>query len=279
MKLFKKGMTLAEILITLGIVSVIATIGFTFAKKGIQNAYDMYLYTGYKALHSAFAEARYKGESLPASFTEEPCKAPFIETLTDLLSADCKDTDRYSATLNFLFKINPGVSLTAPNNIEFNIFKSTLNPAIYIIDILVPSEKISYTNFLGQTDIKDKRYHRFFYDPNMSNFIIPSSYVSDFDFMSERDLYRFVQDRQDLLPFYIDDGEVGRVIPNNDDYKYKPIKPLSFREAFCSMKDSKWYGKDDTPQIGSPLGVDIDCDEYSDQNQKGILKLYNPNKL
>jgi prepilin-type N-terminal cleavage/methylation domain-containing protein len=61
MKRFKTGFSLAEVLLTLAIVSIIATIGFTMSRKGIEKAYNGYIYNGYNSLTIAIAEAKARG--------------------------------------------------------------------------------------------------------------------------------------------------------------------------------------------------------------------------
>ena len=52
-KFLEKGFSLSEILIALAIISVIATMGFSIAQKGIANAYQGYYYTGYLGMNTA----------------------------------------------------------------------------------------------------------------------------------------------------------------------------------------------------------------------------------
>lgn len=63
MKRFKTGFSLAEVLLTLAIVSIIATIGFTMSRKGIEKAYNGYIYNGYNSLTIAIAEANARGHA------------------------------------------------------------------------------------------------------------------------------------------------------------------------------------------------------------------------
>ena len=70
MKKNKKGFSLAEILLTLGIIAVIATLGFTATKKSIDNAYNLYIYTGYKGLTDAIFNANYKGLKIADARTD-----------------------------------------------------------------------------------------------------------------------------------------------------------------------------------------------------------------
>ena len=52
MKILKKGFSLAELLIALAIVSIIATLGFTIAKKNVEKAYN-FLMLGEKQLQES----------------------------------------------------------------------------------------------------------------------------------------------------------------------------------------------------------------------------------
>lgn len=48
--MIKKGFSLAEILIALAIVAIIAIFGFKIAERGLERAYDMFYFTGYDGL-------------------------------------------------------------------------------------------------------------------------------------------------------------------------------------------------------------------------------------
>jgi prepilin-type N-terminal cleavage/methylation domain-containing protein len=75
MKRFKTGFSLAEVLLTLAIVSIIATIGFTMSRKGIEKAYNGYIYNGYNSLTIAIAEANARGHAFNGTnFGEEKPK-------------------------------------------------------------------------------------------------------------------------------------------------------------------------------------------------------------
>ena len=64
MKKIKTGFSLAELLIGLVIAAIIATMGMSIAKKGIENSYDAYIYTGYKGITDAITEANANGNTL-----------------------------------------------------------------------------------------------------------------------------------------------------------------------------------------------------------------------
>ena len=57
-KIVKNAFSIAEILISLTIVSIVASMGFSIAKKGIADAYQGYFYTGYVGLDTALKIAK-----------------------------------------------------------------------------------------------------------------------------------------------------------------------------------------------------------------------------
>ncbi|MBQ7126551.1 prepilin-type N-terminal cleavage/methylation domain-containing protein, partial [bacterium] len=52
----KFGFSLMELLLVMAIIAVILSIAFSVTKKGIENAYNRYFYTGYVGLYEALAE-------------------------------------------------------------------------------------------------------------------------------------------------------------------------------------------------------------------------------
>ncbi len=51
-KIHKPAFSLAELLIAMGIIAVVATMGVSISKKGVERAYNQYFYTGYNGLYS-----------------------------------------------------------------------------------------------------------------------------------------------------------------------------------------------------------------------------------
>ena len=91
-KFFKKGFSLAEILIALGIISIISTMGITIARKGIDRAYNLYVYSSYKGIQEAINIANAEANDSDGGLitgkgrlgtTEEPCI--FISSLLQTL--------------------------------------------------------------------------------------------------------------------------------------------------------------------------------------------------
>lgn len=126
-KNIKIGFSLAEILIALAIVSVIATMGFSIAKKGIADAYQDYFYTGYQGLNTAIATANhdYYGVDKKNDYLKH-----IINTLNLSKTNDCESDDY----------ITSGECYTAPNYIKYKIENSENYDSFKII-MQVPSVK------------------------------------------------------------------------------------------------------------------------------------------
>ena len=99
MKIFKNGFSLAEILLTLGIVAVIATLGFTATKKSIDNAYNLYIYTGYKGLTDAIFNANYKG--LKIEDAQNDNSNAFLNEIASTLNATRQEKSASADTRQF----------------------------------------------------------------------------------------------------------------------------------------------------------------------------------
>ncbi len=82
MKRFKSGFSLAEVLLALAIVAIIATLGFTMSRKGIEHAYNQYIYTGYNSMSIAIAEVISNGHAYDP---EGDFKQDFFDELRALL--------------------------------------------------------------------------------------------------------------------------------------------------------------------------------------------------
>ena len=64
MKQWKKGFTLAELLLTMAIIGVVTAIGMLITKENITKTYNLFYYTGYVNLLDAIIEAKIEGKSL-----------------------------------------------------------------------------------------------------------------------------------------------------------------------------------------------------------------------
>ena len=58
MKKINKGFSLAEVLISVGIASVIATLGFSVVKRNLDQAYNGYIFNGLNSIQMALKDAK-----------------------------------------------------------------------------------------------------------------------------------------------------------------------------------------------------------------------------
>lgn len=200
MKKMNKGFSLAEILIALGIISVIATMGFSIAKKGIDRAYDYYFYTGYQGLLSATVAANADGVKFGKNEVgnQSDINMSFIHYITDVLN--CKHPEEY-------LEGNNKYILEHPNGIKYTFEQHgnrlSGNNYRYNITMQVPCRKQKKNdNTFNNIKVKLAYISNAF-----DGTIIPIS-PSALEIQSGE--YIDLLDRIDLLAFYIDDGSVGR---------------------------------------------------------------------
>ena len=138
-KLTQKGFSLAEILIALAIISVISTLGFSIAKKGIEDAYQGYFFSGYNGMYTALNIAKEDIYTNPTKHIKNDYdsyqKADlFVKHVQKILNLTLEGSDEY----------------IAPNGIKYKITKKNItSPPNLNIDMYVPSVK---------TDDIDKNY-------------------------------------------------------------------------------------------------------------------------
>lgn len=190
----KRAFSLIEVLLVLGIIAVVTTMGFTISKKGMENAYNLYWYTGYIALHDGTRDF-YKH----SNDTERSDFSKYAAYMHKLLLRENVTVDD-SAT---------GHSITAPNGINFLFEQKTS----YIkITMTIPQPK-TRKNF-----------------PYKTVFVYNTASTSNTDILvypanvTDTDTHEWLnlQNRVDLLPFAIND--------NRKKY-YKEF--FGFREAYC----------------------------------------------
>lgn len=256
MNIFKRGFSLAEILIALAIVAVIATMAFTISKKGTESAYNQYIYTGYIGISDAITDAT--NEQLELEYNNvKDCDA--IKHIMKILSVDDNYTYR-----------NPNsdaITFLAPNKISYVIWTagkkegdetSESSPYFYI-DMTVPSVRTG----TASSSIC------FSYAPK-ENYSVLIPFQEDEQCISTIDN---VQKRMDLLPFYIDNGRLGvRTTYNNSETsELEPRRFYSFQEAACKL-----YGDITT------ASKNLNCTGVDTSNvkpEKGVLRVANPRKV
>lgn len=258
MKKFRTGFSLAEILIVLAIVSVIATMGFSIAKRGIERAYDMFIYTGYDSLNDAIAFVNTKGIT-PAE------ESSFFTELAKVLSAKHQKDGSHHILKN-------------TNGVEYRFDgpNTTGNYTLdYTVYLTVPSPSYSVeSNVYNKSTYKLK----YFFTPEDLNIVLPvddNVYTPLGAINNDLNFARGLPNRKDLLPYYIDDEIAGRVI----DGMYNPKTFYSLREAYC-ISNLHFKDKDGNLQK-FPIGVlSWDCTGIANTNSiTGSIKLENPRKL
>ena len=241
----KKGFTLAELLISIAIISIISTMGIVISKKGMDKAYDYYVYNSYKSISSAIGDAISNGYSYDITNVE------FTKYLQSLFSSQLLELDPGNDNNFTLLYLKNGV-----------VYKFNKNNKGHI-RILLPS-----ANSKG-------RILDFYLDPKHYEYgLIPASNEAYNDSLS-------VLNRIDLLPFTIDDGETGKIanVLNNNVFKvkyldedHKSIERYSYKDAFCNLYDDYNGGPFDNAEFN------IDCGSVPPSG-KGVLRLLNPKKV
>ena len=200
-KKIKFGFSLAEVLVALAIISVIATMGFSIAKKGIADAYQGYYYSGYLGLDSALKIA--KKEIYDDDYPNKPNTATelqknFIEHLVKTLNL--KEVDDEDST-------DQCTTYIAPNSIKYTVCPNQTPTDLRMnIDMIVPSVRTEHIN-------NTHRIVELKYDPDFQ-YLIPrnceknGNYTScqDYDDSEILDGYVSIANRKDLIAFSYDDG-------------------------------------------------------------------------
>lgn len=277
MKKFKQGFSLAELLICMAIIAIVAVMGTTIAKKGSERAFNQYIYTGYDALSKAFADAFNNGYEFNNTTENDE---PFFKHIANLLSAQIS------------FE-NNAYKLSAPNNIMYT-FKTYTGVGgfdlLYSIKMEVPTVKKEVVIDGNKTTITKDVICLTFARKNMQHIFIDSDGISYC-----KPTIKNLQDRKDLLTFYIDDGVSGRVIIPvvNDDGEfqtepnyYNKREFLSFKEAICKLYGNKYINggfvyNGTSPSGSLRLGYSCSNDEPDpNKNYKNaVLRYINPRKV
>lgn len=305
MKNNKLGFTLAEMLIVFGIIAIILTLGITISKKGVDKAYNLYIYTAYDSIQDAISEANFNSQtaytvpekfmlsivSLLKSQTETATINSFIpsvpssdtiitpetmENPSDITEKLLEAHNRQQGNIptfgtEFLTSNGSTVAIGIKQTtiLTHGSSTTTQNYDVFYFKLKVPAKKTKENN-------TGKKLICLAYEPkNEMNVLIPSNTACKSVNDGEIE-YTDVLDRTDLLPFYIDNGINGRVMQyktNSGNVKFSTkggIKYMSLRDAICTV-----YG------IGTYAGETISsCNSsISQKSEKGIIKVKNPRKV
>ena len=252
MKKFKIGFSLAEILVCVAIIAVVATLGFSITKQSVARSYDLYIYNGYVSILNAFNELLiqndYNGENKDINpLTEGPNSeggydaSDFSKEIIDLFRGDIKN------------KSDGSVTFSTPNGIKYTLKNEDDH---YNITIEVPSQKY----YDETTDmVKTTKSYEFAYKPSEYTFLIPTD-GNDTNSI----LYR-----KDLLPAYIDDGSQGRKDSNGNIARYQYY---TLKGAICRR-----YGSND--QFIKNLTTYACNTDEDKEHPYGVIKIANPRKV
>jgi prepilin-type N-terminal cleavage/methylation domain-containing protein len=249
MKKNKQGFSLAEVLIALGIVSVIATFGLNVAKKGMERAYNQYIYTGYVGISDAFADASANGVLEESELLSQ--NGTFLGHLSKLFEIDEIATNGNKA------------EFTTNNNIKYIIKNAGSVSTVgqkFAIEMQVPTVR---------KNNKTKESICLRYTEKVFHILMP--YQSDSYCTTTIDN---IQDRIDLLPFYLDDGIKGRVIIEHNSEEDMPTRDFQrvtyypFKKAIC-----KAY------EVSQIRDASIGISSCTGTTEVGVIKVANPRKV
>ena len=212
MKNYKNGFSLGEILIALGIISILATLGFSISKSNIENAYKQYFYTGYVGLQSALTAVNDR-EDLTLG-TDASYKY-IAETIF---------RGSYSTAAN-----GSSTTITAPNNIKYQISKSGNNFKI----------------LMSTPGANNRQSATLYYIPDEYDFVMVGG-----NYASRVDLFPFFIDdgiAGRVRQQYKQDPTTNEWSYNSPEYKKRTF--YSFKNAFCKVNPGITVNYDDSTEI------------------------------
>ncbi len=204
MKNIQRGFTLAEIILSVGIIGIVSAMGLMVSKYSTEKAYNLFYYSGYISLYNSLLEAEAQKEG---------------QSNTDILAGVARYLDSNVKTLPSPINGNDKYIKTS-NGIQFYFRSTGLDDNSYIyLTMEVPQPKTRTNNgkasvVLMYTKVDDISY------------LIPVDTMNDVK----------LQERRDLLPAYIDDGIVGRADANG---QVRAIAYYNYKQAYCAMTSNK----------------------------------------
>ncbi len=294
MKNKKHGFSLAEVLIAVTIAAIIATMGFSIAKKGIARAYNTYIYSGYYAISSVLSHTQ-DGRGLTMldcpnnlGVIDGANKCDFSEIVVEALSGRHVGDRGGAAILDFdtpngtNYRIHPMNGMTQPTAAN----PHPLNR--YLVRMQVPAVKRN-RNTPGVNTICMVYVENFTSDNGntFENILIPTGSTPQCRTnIDANTIVDDIQTRKDLLAFYIDDGTRGKVIEGN----YRPRTFRSAGQAMCikyrTTRDAAGNEREgDLPNSISPTYLDCRNIPITNptrrdwENPSGILKVTDPRRI
>lgn len=268
-KKLNKGFSIAELLIVMAIISIIAFMGINIGRKNIEKSYNYYFYNTYKSLTLAIADAVSNGVDLttPPPEGSDDLK-PFFKHVSKILGAE-----------NSLRIVDGVYQMDCLNGVKYFLAGDDSNDKILHISIRVPYS----THVVNGVSYSHKDVYLLLDFDNLHYGLIPSSQANFANSVS-------LLDRIDLLPFTVNDNETGKVIREqdcNDNGDCSPIAPkfvndnarqigvYSYKDAFCQLYDSL----EDYPSPVEGVEFKINCPQSNTQKTTGAIKMLDPLKV
>ena len=124
--MIKKGFSLAEILIALAIVAIIAIFGFKIAEKGLERAYDMFYFTGYNGLMKTMFQIYNRSTDILDETGEDLGNSEFLAQVQEFLDG-AKDTEESQVDDQAPFG---RYTFTTPNKITYRFVPWRFNTGV-----------------------------------------------------------------------------------------------------------------------------------------------------
>ena len=242
----KKAFTLFEILIVLAIIAVLTVMFMTISKKGLESAYNTYYYASYSAIYDAIQYSYARNAD------------PNLSDKIDYYWVGKAHGFSKDASNNTIAKKKTTGTITYPatsNGIQFTINNSG---TYYTITAVIPSAN-------GNVSAQ------YYFYPNINNGILVPYKAGEIK------LYQ----RKDLLPFFVDDGIVGRDMTYID--KDKDSKELTIDEYDNWDNNKRLYDSFDSiycslENVSPTIKTLIEKNSCSG-SKKGIIRVANPKKV
>ena len=240
--IYKKAFSLAEVLIALSIISIIATMMVSISRKGLEDAYNLYYYTGYKGMLDAISYSLQRSNTVDNNLI---CQA---------MDLTCRNG--LTANENYIFPTKNGITYrristdaaTGTIEITMNIPTAKGNPTqvtlYYANDLLVP----------GRATLPDGR---------------------TINLYERRDLLPFYID--DGVTGRIRQTVTGEIIPHPTGPDFVPYTYRGFTDTYCAMSNNRF--DTNTRNYLNNANKLNNAIRNCDGDTQGVLKVANPRKV
>lgn len=250
----KKGFSLAEVLIAVTIAAIIGTLGFTIAKKGIARAYDRYIYAGFYAIDLALKDATFfvKDNETEAMQLSE-CFDRGTVGIDSIENPDANDTCYFTQRLYDILDgrnkhgSNNELDFAVANGIRYSItLRNALTQPNRDGDVAAKYPRNTYNIVMTVPTVKTRNgntrniclgfvENHSYTPPSQAaavreNILVPYYDAACTQGLPANNFVRDINERIDLLPFYIANENTGKVVNG----AYVPRRFHNAKQAFCT---------------------------------------------